>query len=244
MSLRVIGAGFGRTGTLSLKRALEELGFGPTYHMQEIMRRPSHTARWLRYARTGEADWEDLLSGFESGVDYPVSCVWERLAAHYPDAKVILTVRDPQRWWDSTASTIFRMRSMYPRWVTRLVPMTRHWVEMTDALVWDGIFDGRFADREHAVAVFERHVAHVRATCPSERLLVFDVAEGWEPLCAFLEAPVPSTPFPRLNDAKTIQRVVAVTRWGGRAIPIVAATAVAGVVLGRRHGRGTRARAA
>jgi hypothetical protein len=87
MSLRVVGAGFGRTGTLSLKRALEELGFGPTYHMQEVMRRPSHVAKWLRYARTGEVVWEELFSDFASGVDFPVSCVWDRLAAHYPDAK-------------------------------------------------------------------------------------------------------------------------------------------------------------
>jgi len=236
VSLRVIGAGFGRTGTLSLKRALEKLGFGPTYHMQEVMRRPSHVAKWLRYARTGEVVWEDLFSDFESGVDFPVSCVWDRLAAHYPDAKVILTVRDPQTWWASTASTIYRMRSMFPRWVMRVVPITRRWVEMTDALVWDGIFEGRFADRDHAVAVFERHVAHVRATCPPERLLVFDVAEGWEPLCAFLDVPPPNTPFPRLNDAKTMRRRIAALRWGPQAIPVMVAAAVVGrFVLGRKH---------
>ena len=221
----------------SLKRALEELGFGPTYHMQEVMRRPSHVAKWLRYARTGAVVWEDLFSGFESGVDFPVSCVWDTLAAHYPDAKVILTVRDPQMWWASTASTIYRMRSMFPRWVMRGLPTTRRWIEMTDALVWDGIFDGRFADRDHAVAVFERHVAHVRATCSPERLLVFDVAEGWEPLCAFLEVPAPSTPFPRLNDAKTMRRLIAAVRWGTQAIPVMVAAAVVNwFVLRRRHG--------
>jgi len=149
--------------------------------------------QWLRYARTGEVDWDELFSGFGSGVDFPVSCVWEELASHYPDAKVVLSVRDPQQWWASTASTIYRFRTAFPGWLLRLVPTTRHWVEMTDRLVWDGIFDGRFADRDHAVAVFERHIDHVRATCPPERLLVFDVAEGWEPLCAFLDAPVPGT---------------------------------------------------
>src|SRR5436190_6649819 len=189
--MRVIGAGFGRTGTLSLKRALEDLGFGPTYHMQEVMRRPSHISRWLRYARTGDADWDELFAGFGSGVDYPVSCVWEELASHYPDAKVLLTVRDPQQWWASTASTIYLFRTAFPAWVLRLVPMTQEWVEMTDRFVWDGIFGGRFADRDHAVAVFEQHIEHVRASCAPERLLVFDVAEGWEPLCAFLDVPVP-----------------------------------------------------
>src|SRR5712671_5471715 len=120
--MRVIGAGFGRTGTLSLKRALEDLGFGPTYHMQEVMRRPSHIGRWLRYARTGDVDWDELFAKFNSGVDYPVSCVWEELASRYPDARVVLTVRDPQQWWASTASTIYRFRTAFPAWTLRLVP--------------------------------------------------------------------------------------------------------------------------
>src|SRR5947209_6080579 len=161
--MRVIGAGFGRTGTLSFKRALEDLGFGPTYHMQEVMRRPSHIERWLRYARTGDVDWGDLFSGFGSGVDYPVSCVWECLASQFPDAKVVLTVRDPQQWWASTVSTIYRFRTAFPAWMLRSVPVTRHFVEMVDRLVWDGIFDGRFTDRDHAVAIFERHIERVRA---------------------------------------------------------------------------------
>jgi hypothetical protein len=233
--MRVIGAGFGRTGTLSFKRALEDLGYGPTYHMQEVMRRPSHIDRWYRYARTGEADWDDLFSGFGSGVDYPVSCVWEELASHFPDAKVVLTVRDPQQWWASTESTIYRFRTALPAWVLRLVPITRRWLEMIDRLVWNGLFDGRVTDREHAVAVFERHIEHVRVSCPPDRLLVFDVADGWEPLCAFLDRPVPQHPFPHLNDAKVTRRVVAAVRWGTRAAPIVVASA-AGLAVRRRMG--------
>jgi hypothetical protein len=225
--MRVIGAGFGRTGTLSFKRALEEVGFGPTYHMQEIMRRPSHVAKWLRYARTGEIDWDDLFAGFGSGVDYPVSCVWEELASHYPDAKVVLTVRDPQRWWASTEATIYRFRTAFPAWMLRTVPITRQFIEMVDRLVWDGLFDGRFLDREHAIAVFEDHIEHVKEACPPDRLLVFDVAEGWEPLCQFLDVPVPDGPFPHLNDAKVTRRVGAGLRYGTRALPIAA---VAGAV--------------
>ena len=169
--LRVIGAGFGRTGTLSFKQALEDLGFGPAYHMHEVMRRPSHIERWLRYARTGEMDWDDLFVGFGSAVDYPVACVWEDLASHFPDAKVVLTVRDPQQWWASTVSTIYRFRTAFPAWMLRTVPVARHFVEMVDRLVWDGIFDGRLTDRDDAIAVFERHVRDVQATCPPERLL-------------------------------------------------------------------------
>ena len=233
--MRVIGAGFGRTGTLSFKRALEDLGFGPTYHMQEVMRRPAHVESWLRYARTGEVDWDELFAGIGSGVDYPVSCVWEELAAHFPDAKVVLTVRDPQQWWASTASTIYGFRTAFPAWLQRAVPMTGDFVEMVDRLVWDGLFDGRFMDRDHAVAVFNRHIEHVRASCAPDRLLVFDVADGWEPLCSFLGVPVPSHPFPHLNDAQETRRVVAGVRWGSRTAPVVAAAAVA--VAMRRRGR-------
>lgn len=227
----MIGAGFGRTGTLSLKRALEDLGFGPTYHMQEVMRRPSHIDQWLRYARTGAREWDELFDGFGSGVDFPVSCVWEELAVHFPDAKVVLTVRDPHQWWASTASTIYGFRTAFPAWVLRAVPPTRRFVEMVDRLVWDGLFDGRFTDRDHAIAIFERHIDHVRSTCPPDRLLVFDVKDGWEPLCAFLRAPVPRHPFPHLNDAKVTRRVVASVRWGTRAVPIGVAAAVGCVVF-------------
>ena len=222
MALEVIGAGFGRTGTLSLKHALQHLGFGPTYHMEEAMRRPSHLRQWLHYARTGDVDWDGLFARFGSAVDWPVSRVWRELAEHFGDSKVVLTVRDPQAWWQSTATTIYFARTMFPRWFQRLVPPAGDYVEMTDRLVWDGLFDGRLLDREHAIAVYERHIADVRATCPPDRLLVFDVAEGWGPLCAFLGVPEPDRAFPRLNDARSMRRRIAAARWGTRALPAVA----------------------
>ncbi len=229
--MQVIGAGFGRTGTLSLKRALEELGFGPTYHMQEVMRQPSHVQQWLDFADTGNADWDALFAKFGSGVDYPVSCVWEELAAHYPDAKVILSVRDPERWWDSTNSTIYGFRSAFSPWFQRAVPTTRRFVEMVERLVWQGVFEGQFADREHAVGIFNRHIEHVRSTCPPERLLVFNVAEGWEPLCEFLQVPVPDRPFPHLNDTKETRRAVTFVRWGTRAAPAVVGAGLASLLI-------------
>lgn len=237
MPLEVIGAGFGRTGTLSLKRALEELGLGPTYHMEEVIRNPSHIRRWLLYARTNTIDWDTVFANFRSGVDFPVSCVWAELAARYPDAKVVLTVRDPQAWWESTASTIYRVRTMFPRWLVRLVPITGWYIEMTDRLVWTGIFGGRFQDRKHAIEVFERHVAEVISTCPPDRLLVFDVADGWEPLCAFLGVPVPHRPFPRLNDASAMRRRIAAVRWGTRAVPAIGTAAAGAFALRRRPNR-------
>jgi hypothetical protein len=234
--VKVIGAGFGRTGTLSLKRALEQLGFGPTYHMEEVVKRPSHVRQWHRFATDGVADWDRLFAGFGSGVDFPVSCVWRELAEHYPDAKVVLTVRDPERWWESTATTIYGFRDAFPTWFRRLVPLTQQFRDMTDRLVWNGIFDGRLLDRDHAVSVFERHVAEVQAALPPDRLLTFDVAEGWEPLCDFLGVPAPSTPFPKLNDAATIRRRVGALQWGTRSLPVVAvgAALAAGRVRSRR----------
>ena len=173
--MQVIGAGFGRTGTLSLKQALEELGFGPCYHMQEVGRRPSHVRLWLDYAETGNARWDELFESFESGVDYPVANVWAELADHYPDARVILTVRDPERWWESTNSTIYGFRTAFAPWFLAAVPYLDRFVDMVEKYVWEGLFDGRFTDRDHAISVFNDHADLVRSTCPSERLLEFEV---------------------------------------------------------------------
>lgn len=234
--LRVIGTGFGRTGTLSLKQALDDLGFGPTYHMEEVLKRPSHIKVWRDLARTGQADWDDLFVGFGSGVDFPVSCVWRELADRYPDAKLVHTVRDPQRWWESTESTIFRTSDMFPPWLPPLLPPAAGYLEVVDRLVWSGLFDGRFLDRGHAIEVFERHTAEVVASVPSDRLLVLDVAEGWGPLCAFLGVPEPAHPFPHLNDAASMRRRITVTRVGTRALPIAAGVALA-TVAGRSRRR-------
>jgi hypothetical protein len=229
--LGVVGAGFGRTGTLSLKHALQMLGFGPTYHMEEVLRRPSHIRAWQRFATDGTADWDRLFAHFGSGVDFPVSCAWRELAAHYPDAKVILTVRDADRWWASTAETIHTTRDLFPRWLQRLVPWTAAYLDMNERLVWDGLFAGRFSDRAHAIEVYDRHNAEVAATVPPERLLVFDVAQGWEPLCRFLEVPVPDRPFPNLNDKAVMQRRLQAVRIGTRLLPL---PAVAGALLAGR----------
>ena len=235
--LRVIGAGFGRTGTLSMKRALEELGFGPTYHMEEVFRHPSHVKKWHRFATTGQVDWDDLFDSFGSAVDFPASCAWRELAGAYPDAKVILTVRDPERWWQSTATTIYPAREMIPRWLRRCVPLARQFVEMNDRLIWQGLFDGRFNDRSYAISAFEQHRAAVRATIEPDRLLVFDVKDGWGPLCEFLEVPPPRHPFPALNDAAAFRRRVAAIRIGTRAAPVVAGAAAVAVLTKQLNAR-------
>ncbi len=196
----VIGVGFGRTGTLSLKAALEQLGLGPCMHMIPLLG-DGERATLFRKAAEGDADSLDAaMEGCRSTVDWPGTFFWRELVAAHPDAKVVLTVRDPQTWYDSAYRTIYRAASgPVPPGVAPSA------LEMTHAVVWDGTFDGRFADRGFAVRVFEEHNAEVRRTVPAGRLLEFEVGQGWEPLCAFLGRPVPGTPFPRLNDAQTFR---------------------------------------
>jgi len=235
MTLQVIGAGFARTGTLSMQNALDKLGLGPTYHMNDVFRNPSHAQVWLDYGETGTADWDGLFSKYHSTVDFPASCAWKDLYDEYPEAKVVLTVRDPDSWWESMNAVIYPTRTLYPRWLTRAVPFTQRWLDMVDRLVWSGIFDGRFPDKTHATEIFERHIETVQAHCDPDRLLVFEVYEGWQPLCDFLDVPVPAVPFPHLNDSASLRRRFAGIRWGTRAAPyLLAAVAAAAAVAWRQ----------
>ena len=219
--MQVVGSGFGRTGTQSKKRALEILGFGPCHHMEEVVRHPTEAREWVRIAQGGAADWTSLMARYGSCVDFPASTVWKELIEAFPDAKVLHTVRDPDRWYDSTRSTIYRSSEFITGWLRTFTP-AGYPVEIADRMVWDGLFDGRFEDRDHAIAVYENWTADVIASVPAERLLVFDVAEGWEPLCAFLDVPVPDQPFPRVNDRETMLRRMHGARWAGRVLPVAA----------------------
>lgn len=196
MSLQVIGAGLGRTGTLSLKAALEQLGFGPCYHMTRIFEHIDHGPMWQQFAAGERSDWDSLLGNYNSAVDWPASYFWRELAAFYPQARVILTVRDAARWFNSIDNTLFHfMRSP-------VVPddeAARRQIAMARDIVQQRTFDDRIEDRDHVIDTFERHNRTVQAALPAERLLTYDVAQGWEPLCAFLGVPVPDGPFPRIN---------------------------------------------
>jgi hypothetical protein len=239
--MKVIGSGFGRTGTLSMKRALEELGVGPCYHMEEVMRHRSHVGLWHDVGLGREVDWHELFAGFESAVDFPASVVYRELMEAFPDAKVVHTVRDPERWYESTLETIYQARALVPRWLRRLVPFAGRFAEMVDLMVWDGVFDGRFEDREYAIARFEEWTAEVTATVPPERLLVFDVRDGWEPLCEFLGVLQPAGDFPRVNDRESMLRRFRFARVASRSVPIVGAGFVVGVFALIRRLRGPRA---
>lgn len=203
MALKVIGAGFGRTGTASLKAALEELGFDKCYHMQEVFPQPQHVPVWQAASEGKPVDWDKLFDGYQATVDWPGCTFYKELMAHYPDAKVLLNVRDPEAWYRSTTNTIYRMsqRGFPASLVPLFIPRLRRFIRMVTTLIWQKTFDNRFGDKAYALEVFEKHNAEVKRTVPAEKLLVYEVKEGWEPLCAFLGVPVPDKPFPRLNDS-------------------------------------------
>jgi sulfotransferase family protein len=204
MSLKVIGAGFGRTGTLSLKLALEQLGFAPCYHMIETGQRPEHDALWLAIARGESDDWRLILEGYAACVDWPGVSIWKTLVAANPEAKVILTVRDPERWYASAASTIFARMRDFADALARgdaVDPARQAHMTMVNKIVVDNSFSGSL-DKAHAIAVFNAHNDEVRRTVPPDRLLVYESAEGWDRLCAFLGVPKPQTPYPEVNSTE------------------------------------------
>jgi hypothetical protein len=191
--LKVIGAGFGRTGTLSIKNALEELGLRPCYHMTTLFQKPGASEQWEDIVAGAQADWNEVFVGYQATVDWPACSYYKELMQVYPAAKVLLTVRDPEKWYESVCSTIYIVSR-------KNLPDSSH-ARMLNTLVWEGTFDGKFEDKDYAIAVFLRHIEEVKHHVPTEKLLVYDVKEGWEPLCAYLGVEVPTdTPFPRLND--------------------------------------------
>ncbi len=191
MALAVIGAGLGRTATFSLKFALEHLGFGPCYHMSEVFAGSRRNVPLWLDAIDGQPDWDAIFAGFRSTTDYPACNYWRELAAHYPDAKVVLTVRDPDSWFDSVSETIF---SDGMQGSLRGSPTG----DMMHGLIFE-VFGDRIGDRGYMTEWFVRRNQAVIDALPPERLLVFSPRDGWEPLCAFLGVPVPSEPFPRIN---------------------------------------------
>lgn len=195
MGLRIIGSGFGRTGTMSTKMALEQLGFGPCHHMTEVMGNPDQPPHWDALAAGAELDWQAVFAGYTSQVDFPGAAVWPALSGTFPEAKVIHTERPEEEWWASYSKTIGKF--FEHRQGLALPPPVAAVFETMDKLLVEGVFGG--LDRESSIAAYRRNNEKVRATIPAERLLVFSPVDGWEPLCRFLDVPVPATAFPRSN---------------------------------------------
>ncbi|MFN0192533.1 MAG: sulfotransferase family protein [Aestuariivirga sp.] len=199
MALEIIGPGFGRTGTNSLKLALEHLGFGPCHHMFEVRDNPALLPDWEAAARGEKVDWDKMFNGYRSQVDWPGARYWRELSQHYPKAKAILTVRDPDEWFDSVQATIIPFlaaRGKHPSAHVNAI------AEMGHQTVAVQVFDGRMTDRDHATAIFRKHIVEVQSAIPAHRLLTFDAREGWRPLCDFLGVAVPDMPFPKTNSSK------------------------------------------
>jgi len=205
MALKVIGAGLGRTGTLSLKMALEQLGIGPCYHMVEVMMHPEAAALWIG-AANGKPDWDAIFHGYAATVDYPGCSFWRELSAFYPDAKVLLSLRDPDQWFESTQATIFSAQAMEMIGRSPMKPF----LEKT---VWNE-FGDRIHDRDFMVDAFRRHNAAVQQAIPKERLLVYEPGQGWEPICEFLGVPVPASPFPHANSREEMATIMSQHRDG------------------------------
>jgi hypothetical protein len=200
MSLQVIGAGFGRTGTKSLQVALEILGFGPCYHMVEVLPKgPKEFSLWEQ-AGLGNADWESIFGSYKATVDFPGCTFWKELSDFYPEAKVLLSVRDADRWFQSTQETIFS-----PRWIEYLKKSSA--AKFMDITICNQ-FGGNMHDRENLVRQFQQHNTEVKAAIAPERLLTFEVKQGWEPLCNFLGVAEPREPFPHVNDTEETIKLI------------------------------------
>jgi hypothetical protein len=194
MSIKVIGTGFGRTGTDSMREALGMLGFGPCHHMLEVIGNEEQTRLWRAVAQGGAPDWSQLFAGYGSCVDWPSAHYWRTLIEVYPEAKVVLTYRSAESWWQSFEQTI----------LTGL-RMSTDPKSLGLALIRDQVFGGRADDRQHAMAIYEENVRAVKATVPPERLLVHNLGDGWGSLCAHLGVPIPAEPYPSRNNASDFQ---------------------------------------
>lgn len=243
MTLKIIGAGFGRTGTLSTYTALNQLGF-PCYHMFEVLenkRNTSHLDFWRRVANAepgSQHDWEQVFSRYSATVDNPACCVWRELMQAYPDAKVLLTLhpRGPEAWYESTIDTIYASNRMWQFKVLELTtPFGRKFGEMSRKLIWQRSHKGTMDNREQAIAHYQQHIEDVKAVVPPEKLLVFSADQGWGPLCDFLGVPVPDTPFPNVNDRAAIKKTLRQMSRGAYAIVAAAAAGCAGIAYALLH---------
>lgn len=188
MALEIIGAGFGRTGTESMKRALEMLGYGPCYHMHEVLSHKDRYAIWMSLCSTDAVpNWDDTFNGYRATVDWPGAHFWRELADHYPEAKIILTVRSSASWYASMDKTILPiMRGSDETKLAKAIGLS--------------LFGNRIHDQDAIIDVYEQHIAEVQSSFGPDRLLTYELGSGWEPLCRFLNVSVPDTPFPRGND--------------------------------------------
>lgn len=208
--MKLIGAGYGRTGTMSLKAALELIDHGPCFHMIDLIRDPSLLGPWADAAAGKPVDWQAALAGWGSTIDWPGCTFWEQHHETWPDAPVLLNVRDADAWYRSCEKTIYAVKQMVEQGQLHgntENPPSPEVMAMINEIIWNRTFDGRFPDKAATIEIFHRHIAEVKAKVPADQLLVFDVKQGWEPLCTFLGVPIPDEPFPHLNDTASFREM-------------------------------------
>jgi sulfotransferase family protein len=208
MTLRIVGAGLGRTGTTSLKAALERLLGGPCHHMMEVFAHPEQIPAWHAAARADMPDWHALLRDYRATVDWPSAAFWPEISAAFPDAVILLSVRDPASWWKSASSTIFTTIARAPEpWRAMVMEMMR------------ARFTPKLDDRDACLAAYDRWYADARARIPRDRLLEWRASDGWKPICERLGVAIPDEPFPHANKTEDFQAMVrgmqAATNTGG-----------------------------
>jgi hypothetical protein len=198
MPLKIVGAAYPRTGTVSLKLALEQLGFGPCHHMSELIQHPEGGALWIAAAK-GRPDWDAVFKDYAACVDAPSCYYWRELAAKYPSAKVLLTERDPEDWFTSVHSTVFS-----PEWIaqTLKMPLGPFFQSFYD------FYGDRIQDHDFMVATYRRYCEDVKREIAPERLLVYRTGDGWEPLCHFLGVAVPDAPYPKANTRTEMRALI------------------------------------
>lgn len=207
VSLEVIGAGWGRTATTSLKAALEMLGFAPCHHMHEVLANQAEQVPFFQAAVDGETmDWEALFANYKAAVDWPSSHYWRELAAYYPEAKVILSVRDEESWWNSFSRTI--LVPMQVPLDTIDDPERLALSRMVNTLIADRVFGCAPDDKDAVLARYRAHIEDVKSALPPERLLVLELEarEEWGPLCDFLGRPVPDQAYPFENTTRDFEK--------------------------------------
>ncbi len=230
--MKVIGAGLPRTATLTQKLALEMLGLGPCYHMVDVLSDLRRVEQW-QDALEGHPDWETIFGGYQSTVDWPGGFYYRELMELYPDAKVLLSVRDPDAWERSMRKTVWGVMfgdepmTFLSYAQAKVSPSWDAYLRLMKGMLWEGrgtLSDDHYRPGALAEAAV-RHNDEVRRHVPPERLLEWSVTDGWEPLCTFLELPAPAAPLPHVNDADMFVAMVvdgalgAIGEWWQRARP-------------------------
>lgn len=207
-NIQVIGAGFPRTGTTTLKRVLETLGYDKCYHMKEFLVNPDHLKYWKEVDEKESTNWEELFRGYKACVDVPGYPYYQILMKQYPGAKVILTIRPFDQWYSSASETVLKAG---PQTILEKLSMLLKLpfnprlrkvikaIQFFERIFWDEQFNNKFTDKEYAKEIYESHIEQVKNTVPEQSLLVYDVRQGWEPLCGFLNKSIPDEEFPHLN---------------------------------------------